>query len=351
MSCGADTEANALLASLLAGEDVSLPEINYGDDDFQIPSEVLTGLKGALKKLNNSDLTTETLDGTGVFDSMMRAVKAHLHTEFEKGRITGQEYTKVYIAGIQTAMGQSIQFLLQRDLVFWQAQQAQLQALTARLTFETAKMQLGMAKYEALNAKSTYALTKLRLSTEDIAYCTAKYQLETMLPKQAVMLDKQVEGQSIQNQQGDYTLKSLMPQQLATGQYQLDKMLPAQWDMITKQVIGQEKQNLTLDYQLEKMLPAQLLMVSEQTEAQRAQTLNVRTDGEVVTGLMGKQKDLYSQQITSYQRDAEVKAAKLFTDAWITMKTIDEGLEPPTQFANDSLNGILGVLKTNNQIG
>ena len=45
--------------------------------------------------------------------------------------------------------------------------------------------------------------------------------------------------------------------------------------------------------------------------------------------------------------DAEVKAAKLFTDAWITQKTIDEGLTAPSNFANDSVNTILGVLKAN----
>ena len=66
---------------------------------------------------------------------------------------------------------------------------------------------------------------------------------------------------------------------------------------------------------------------------------------------MGKQVDLYSQQITSYQRDGEVKTAKLFTDAWITMKTMDEGLLPPTNFQNTSLDAILGDLKTLNGLG
>ena len=83
-------------------------------------------------------------------------------------------------------------------------------------------------------------------------------------------------------------------------------------------------------------------------ESARAQTLDTRTDGLAVSGSVGKQKALYSQQITSYQRDAEVKAAKLFTDAWITQKTIDEGLTAPSNFANDSVNTILGVLKANN---
>jgi len=84
---------------------------------------------------------------------------------------------------------------------------------------------------------------------------------------------------------------------------------------------------------------------------QRAQTLDTRSDGVTdVEGVLGKQKDLYTQQITSYRRDAETKVAKLFTDAWITMKTIDEGLSPPTGFTNASLDEILGVLKVNNDL-
>lgn len=103
-------------------------------------------------------------------------------------------------------------------------------------------------------------------------------------------------------------------------------------------------------YTLANILPQQKLLLLEQTEAQRAQTLDTRTNGDPVTGSVGKQKELYSQQITAYKRDAETKVAKIFTDAWITMKTIDEGLLPPTGFENLSLNGILTVLKTNNQL-
>jgi len=93
------------------------------------------------------------------------------------------------------------------------------------------------------------------------------------------------------------------------------------------------------------------ISVSEQGEAQRAQTTDARSDGIPVTGLLGKQKDLYSQQIISYKRDAEVKAGKMWTDAWITMKTIDEGLLPPDQFSNAEINEVLSAIKANNAIG
>lgn len=93
------------------------------------------------------------------------------------------------------------------------------------------------------------------------------------------------------------------------------------------------------------------ISLSEQGEAHRGQTLNTRSDGETIVGLLGKQKDLYIQQITSYQRDAEVKAARMWIDAWITMKTIDEAIVPPDQFTNAEINEVLVALKTNNSLG
>lgn len=96
------------------------------------------------------------------------------------------------------------------------------------------------------------------------------------------------------------------------------------------------------------MLPKQLDLVKEQIETQRSQTLDTRTDGATVVGSVGKQKALYSQQIVSYQRDAEVKAAKIFTDAWITQKSMDEGTLPPDAFNNNSLQNVLVAIKAAN---
>lgn len=118
---------------------------------------------------------------------------------------------------------------------------------------------------------------------------------------------------------------------------------------LTKMKIATESETYCAAlFNANQMLPQQLKLLTEQTEAQRAQTLDTRTDGAVVKGSVGKQKELYSQQITSYQRDAEVKASKLFTDAWITQKTIDEGLNPPNGFTNASIDTILTKLKSNN---
>lgn len=275
MSCSAEVEANRLLEELTKGDDFTLPDIDMSGPEWDIPGGDDSPIFGAITKVTNESLTTREVGGSGTFDALMESAHNHLKAEFKANRITGGEYTKAYIAMMESCMSNAVQFLLGRDQAYWAAALAQIQAVTARVTLATSKAQFVLAKIQALSAKSEYALTKMKIATESETYCAALFNASQMLPQQ-------------------------------------------------------------------------LKLVTEQTEAQRAQTLDTRSDGTTVTGSVGKQKELYSQQITSYQRDAEVKASKLFTDAWITQKTIDEGLNPPNGFTNASIDTILTKLKSNN---
>lgn len=69
-----------------------------------------------------ADLTQANLDGTGVFDVLMRANKAHLESEFAKNRIKGPEYATVYLGSLESVMTTALQFLLQKDQAALQAQ-------------------------------------------------------------------------------------------------------------------------------------------------------------------------------------------------------------------------------------
>lgn len=272
----ADDKAIGLFERLTDDINTVIPTIDW-DTDFVFPYDNDSALFREQSRLTNLDLTSGESCGSGTIDLLVSKVRAILKEEYDHGRVTGAEYSKALVEMIGSAIGAGTQFLLGRDQAYWQSVQGQISAATARLGYAQAKLAYLTAEAGLRTQLATYALTKMKLATEDMTYGAAKFNVELLLPAQK-----------------------------------------------------------------------QLLM--EQHEAARAQTLDTRMDGVTVAGSIGKQKDLQQQQIVSYQRDAELKAARPFIDAWITMKTVDEGLLPPTNFQNANLDRILATLVSNNSL-
>lgn len=277
---------------------VNLSEVSIDGSKFQAPVTTSGELYKQLVRVPITDFTSGDVSGTGVFDTIMAGIKIQLQTEYDKGRITGADYTKAYIELTSAAMNAAMQFVLNRETSYWSAQQGQIAAVDALVRLETSRAQ----------------------------YAAARYNFETTLPAQTALTEAQTD---------------LATKQVETAAYNLETTLPAQTAMINAQKLLVDAQKTVADNQAD--------LVVEQTEVQRAQTLDTRLDGTTaVAGVLGKQKLLYAQQTTAYQRDSETKAAKLFTDAWITQKTIDEGLTAPTGFTNASIDDVLTAIKTNN---
>lgn len=218
MSCGAETIGDSLYDALMEAEVGAIPDLTV---------------------LDNAALTTVAIDGTGTFDVLMRAFELHLEREYNAGRITGDQYTKAYVAMTTAAMSNAVQFLMGRDNAYWNNM---------------------LIKKQVDSEKGRLAQLKLQLAVLDEQYC----------------------------------------------------------------------------------------LVKEQVEAKRAETLDTRTDGVTpVAGSVGKQKDLYSQQIDSYQKDATYKISKLYSDAWIAQKTVDEGLLAPNEYTNTEVDQVLAHARSN----
>jgi hypothetical protein len=340
MSNGAEVVADALMDSLLVGEVFTVPTVNLNDPAFNFPSIVGNPLYNAVSELTNEDLTTRTVGGTGTYDAIMASQAAHLKDEFNQGRITGAEYTKAYIALAQAAAGQAIQFLLGKDQAYWASVIAQGQALTARVQLETAKAQLAIALIEVNNQRATFALNKIRLANEDAQYGITNYTLLTKLPAENAMMtsqkavvDAQKTGQDKANEIAAYTLSTKLPAEVA---------------MLASQKLGVEKSTEIAAYTLTNLNPAQLTLIKEQGEAQRAQTLDTRSDAAAVAGSVKSQKDLYAQQVISYKRSSEVNAAKIFTDAWVADSAIQDSPIVPTAFSSANISSVLTSIKTLN---
>jgi hypothetical protein len=249
-------------------------------------------------KLTIEQLTAGTVAGAGAFDQLMVSLVAHLTVEYTANRISGAEYTKAYIGIVAAALQTAQQFLVAADQAYWSALTAEAQIANLVLQGEG-----------------------LEITNNDI------------LPQQALLLAEQTEVQRAQTM--DTRTNGTTAVAGAVG----------------KQIANLVLQGTGLEITNDDILPQQALLLAEQTEVQRAQTMDTRTNGTTaVAGAVGKQKDLYTQQVASYRRDAETKVAKIFSDAWITQKTIDEGLVAPTEFSNANINAVLTAIRTANSV-
>ena len=255
-----DKTASELEYNLTQGLSFSLPNIDWDDEAFKIPKELMEAVHSKPTPITIDNLTSRQFGGNGVFDAIMESLYNHLNKEYESGRISGAGYSQAWLGCMQAALSGSIQFLLNKDKAYWESLQAQITALTSLIGNYTAKVQLAIAQAQAHQNRANYALTKLKLASENANY---GYAMENM-------------------------------------------------------------------------------------EAARAQTLDSRlTDKLPVKGTVGKQKDLYTQQIESYKRDIEIKTATILTDAFSTQKTIDEGTQTPAELQSDKISSAVKNLRTN----
>ena len=249
---GGENLANQLFIDLVGAANAVLPNIDLFDATHTIPWDENSAVLQPVEKVTIEELMAQ-------FNAMMTGFRTHLELEFQNGRITGAKYAEVYVALTQTAMTSAVQFALGKDQAFWMAAKTQADAITAQNQNEAMRV-------ETMLKRANYALTKLKLSTEDSQF-----------------------GQS--------------------------------------------------EYQRKDILPAQKQVLIEQGEAQRAQTLDTRADGQartavngVLPGMLGIQKALYAQQITTFKEDVRLKAAKIFSDLWLAQKSVDEGTTPSRFF-------------------
>lgn len=219
--------------------------------------------------------------------------KGLLEEQAVKQRITNADYAKTFLGLSQVAMQGAVQFMLGKDQAYWVAVKTKIEAVNAKMENEKLKM-------EVMLLRAQFAQAKLSLAATDSQFGVSELNRTEHVPAQVTLTKEQVK------------------------------------------------------------------MVHEQMEAQRAQTVDYREDGhartELVTnpdntqefrlqGLLGVQKTLYGQQIYSYRDDGKIKAGKVFSDLWMTMRTVDEVqpsayFRPPTpEVPNNPLDGVFKAVR------
>lgn len=217
------------------------------------------------------DLTEAKIDGTGAFDVLMSATSKHLDLQFDQNKLRGADYAQVYLGGMQAILQNAVMFLLQKD-------EAANKANLVQQQIELAKLQQEMLRVE---------IARETLNKDLLAAQTAKVKAETV---NLVSENDNIKAQLC--------------------------LLQAQFDLTMLQKL---------------QTTAQTSLIQQKVATEKAQVTETGVDANSV---IGKQKALYGAQADGFKRDAEQKAAKIFTDTWNVRRTTDDGT------VADSTNGL-----------
>ena len=186
--------ANELHKRLIDGVDFKIPEVDWSK--LKLPD--MDELSKTPPKIDLDALTTRQFKGKGVFDALMESVYNHINEEFKAGRMTANEYTKVYTSVVDASMTNAVQFLLQKDSAYWNGVTAQMQAITAVVQLEIAKAELVRVKFEALTQEAQFANMKIQTLNGEANYNIAEYNLNQILPANKELITEQTNVQLAQ---------------------------------------------------------------------------------------------------------------------------------------------------------
>lgn len=308
------TETTTLFSGLIAGlpalpafpaaPTVSIPPL------ADIPAE----LESTIVLPSVDELTSGGVAGSGVFDKIMSSVSAHIESQYFKDIIGKSDVAQIYVAAIETVLPQAIQFLVAGQQSLWQTKLIQIQAQnaflerakliaeleTATLIAYRAQAEAYAAQVGAITAQSTYANSKLQLTK-------TLQDINTSEAQQAIA-EAQYDAAYVQ------TRDTLPGGGAPAGHTSRD------FDLKDSQLATLAKQQALLD---------------AQANVQRAQTYDTNTDSTPVAGVIGVQKELYTQQIDSYKLDGQNKGVKLLADLWTSSKALDDSVQSPGPLAGN----------------
>lgn len=295
-----------------------------------------------------SALTEGSLEGTGIFDVLMRVTKVHLESEYVKNRIKGPEYSTVYLGSLESVMRNSMDFLLQRQKAALEAELMAQQVLVAQAEVQKMAAEVDLAKEKVLLAKvelEIMNLNKAKIPAE-IAHLEAQTGLintqktlaETKSPAEITHLEAQTSlldtQRTLAETKSPHELDHLDAQTELVGQQKANAVLEGS-------VLVAQECKLRAEYDVlmvsKDKTAAENALLVQKNVTEKAQTMSIGVDADSV---IGKQKNLYQAQTDGFSRDAEQKAAKLMVDSWNVRRTTDEGtVADGTNMLADSVVG------------
>jgi len=240
-------------------------------------------------------LTTGVVTGDGVFDKLMASVNAQLLEQYKQNRLTGADYANVYLGSMQSAMSQSVAFLLGE---------------------QAADKQADLLDQQILQSIAQTNLIEEQTQSEDKQNATdglIDKQILDLISQTATRDNESVEKVNVLQEQVLKTEaeQNLINQKTLTEEAQTEDVLSNATVVFTPKVVDGEGYEIT---------PA------------------------VGLGVVGKQQVLFAKQTDGFQRDAEQKATKILMDSYTIRRSTDSAELPPTKAENTDIDQFIEQL-------
>jgi len=245
--------------------------------------------------------TEYTVSGDGVFDDLMETVTKHVTAQYDAGRITGPEYSTVYLGALQSVLAQATKFIVdnaQVKLLEVQKNELTLNGVEDRLLKETQRIEL------ELNGVKDRELT--------VAKTTLTEEQRTELELNGVK---------------DRELTTIKTALTATQKEELELNGVKDREYKDKQISmsATQESELSLNGTEDRLLK----------ETQRTELVS---NGSVERELKTKQKDLYARQIQGFDENKNQKLFEAQLNSWGLMFSSGMMENVPSIITNDELS-------------
>lgn len=247
-----------------------------------------------MKDITIDDITTGTIDGSGIYDRLMQINSLHLLREFKEQRITGDKYAEAYIAMMVESMKTSASFAV-----------ASISANNQRELTEEERQ-------------------KLIAETENIKATTKNIGVQTdLVHKQITLTDKQITKLDADIRISDEQGKLIAAQVITEKAQTTTPTAGIKYAEYTKLMREDEIAEATKQLAIQKVLTEKAQVMDKIPE------LSGFTDSVgTVEGMIGVQKDVHIEQAEGFKQANIHKATKLMTDIWAIQRSTDPGTIP-----------------------
>lgn len=284
-----------------------------------------------------TELTNGTTadNGTGVFDVLMRSAELHIVDQFELGRITGEDYAKVYLGALQATLAESIRFLLEK-------QRAGLEAdlVSAKIVSETKNNEAnGVIDLEKLRIQAETSLVSEKISSE-----VKNNEIGGVIDLEKSRIQADIAERQAATTRADAEsaerVKSEIKNNEPNGVIDLEK-LRIQADTAERNAATIRLNNESIEKvksEIKNNEPNGVIDLEKlriQADTAERQAATIRADAESV-----KKVALMTAQTTGFKVDAKQKMLKQMLDGHVAALSLAQATVMPQAIAYDSIDAV-----------